>query len=513
MFFRRAPIHFLVFLLTIGIGPFTQQLNAQMRDIQTELQWGSLEKGPGGSYITKVIAAGEWGAHLLRYRPARGFQKEQYWLEEFDDRFGLRARNELNLSNEGAAFEDIISLRGQLYLITSRTIAEATQVFARPISPRGQVTGSEKLLADMEKEHKFRRQQFDLVYSRDSSHLLLYNQLPPEKDGPERFTLRVFSDDFSLLWSRDVTLPYRDQGLSIRSYQLDTEGNVYLLCRQVTGSKEDRVPPQYIVYAYRRNGKEEVAYQLNIEGISFLNLRLELAANGDLVCAGFYGLGGQVGSKGIGHIRINPLTKEASQVDLLPFPDNFMTQAGQALQRGAEPVLIRYQLRDLTLRSDGGIVLVAEQFFRQNRTEMSPITGPQFTSFDNYNDILIANIAPDGTYTWLKRIPKRQETPNDNGAISSFAQVTVQDRFVFLYNDNPDNFSPEDNRRYEMDGRDAVLALSEIRRDGELNTIPLYLSKDAGVVAYPRRCRQIGARLVLIYGEDGREYRLGLLRL
>ena len=513
MFSRWLPISILLILLLVGMGSLTQELNAQMRDIQTELQWGSLEKGPGGSFITKVIAAGEWGAYLLRYRPARGFSKEQYWLEEFDERFGLRARHELNLSAEGAAFEDIINLRGQLYLITSRTIAEATQVFARPPSIRGQVTGTEKLLADMEKEEKFRREQFDIKYSRDSSHLLLYNQLPPEKDGPERFTLRVFSDDFSLLWSRDVTLPYRDQGFSIRSYQMDTEGNVYLLCRQVTGSREDRIPPQYIVYAYRRNGQEEVAYQLNIEGVSFLNLRLELAGNGDLVCAGFYGLGGQIGSKGIGHIRINPLTKEATKVDLLPFPDNFLAQVGQPLQRGAEPVLIRYQLRDLTLRSDGGIVLVAEQFFRQNRTEMSPITGPQFTSFDNYNDIIVANIAPDASYTWLKRIPKRQETPNDAGAISSFTQVTVQDRFVFLYNDNPNNFTPDDKHLYEMDGRDAVLALSEIRRDGELNTIPLYVSKDAGVIAAPRRCRQIGARLVLIYGEDGREYRLGLLKL
>jgi hypothetical protein len=513
MFSRWHPIRLTVFLLLIGIGPLSQKLNAQMRDIQTELQWGSLEKGPSGSYITKVVAAGEWGAFLLRYRPARGFNKELYWLEEFDTRFGLRARHEVNLSPKGADLEDIISLRGQLYLITSRTVAEATQVFARPLSPRAQVTGTEKLLADMDKDEKFRRNQFDIEYSRDSSHLLLYNQLPPEKEGPERFTLRVFSDDFSLLWSRDVILPYRDQGFSIRSYQVDTDGNVYLLCRQVTGTKEDRIPPKYMVYAYRRNGQEEIAYQLDIEGISFLNLRLELAGNGDLVCAGLYGIGGQVGSKGIGHIRINPLTKEASKVDLLPFPETFLEQAGQSLQRGTAPVLIRYQLRDLTLRSDGGIVLVAEQFFRQNRTEMSPMTGPQFTSFDNYNDILIANIAPDGTYTWLKRIPKRQETPNDRGAISSFTQVTVQDRFIFLYNDNPENFNPDSKRISEMDGRDAVLALSEIRRDGELNTIPLYVSKDADVITYPRRCHQIGARLVLIYGEDGRDYRLGLLKL
>lgn len=513
MLFFRQNLFILFLTLFLALGWMPVILQGQMQDIETELQWGSIEKAPGGSYVTKVLAAGEWGAYLLRYRPARGFNKKQYWLEEFDARFSLRARHELNLSQEDADLEDIVYLRGQLYLITSRIVGDAARVFARPLSPRAQVTGSEKLLADMAQSDKFRQRQFDLKYSSDSTHLLLYNQLPPEKDGPEKFTLRVFQDDFNLLWSRDVTLPFRDQGFSIRSYQVDREGNVYILCRKVALRKEDRTPPVYMVYAYRRDGREEVAYQLDIDGISFNNLRFELAANGDLVCAGYYGLGGQVGSKGIGHVRINPLTKEAYKVDLLPFPADFLAQAGRPLQRGQEPVLIRYQLRDLTLRSDGGIVIIAEQYFRQNRTEMSPVTGTQFTSFDNYNDIIVANIAPDGTYTWLKRIPKRQETPNDGGAISSFIQATVQDRFIFLYNDHPDNFSPENKRLYEMDGRSTVLSLTEIRRDGGLNTIPLYVDKDAGVTALPRRCKQVGARLILIYGEDGRAYRLGLLKV
>jgi hypothetical protein len=508
------PYHLRSFSLLSAMLLLPLLLSAQMEDIDTELWWGSKEKAPSGSYLTKIIAAGDWGAYLLRYRPSRGFSREQTWLEEFDSRYALRARRELNAAREGDELEDVVALRGQMYVITTRTVGDAAQAWVRPLNPSGQVTGTEKLLAELEADEKFRRRQFDLEYSRDSSYLLVYNQLPPEKDGPERFSLRVFKDDFSLLWSRDVTLPYRDKSFSIRSYQVDAEGNVYLLCQQRAMDQEDRTPPLYIVYAYRRDGREEVAYQLEIDGIDFSNLRFEVAGNGDLVCAGFYSTPDITGSLGIGHVRIDPITKEAKQVDLLPFPTDFLEEVGQTVRKGAAPTLLRYRLRDLTLRSDGGIVLVAEQFFRQERVmNMSPLAGPQMNIYDHYNDIIVANIAPDGTYTWLRRIPKRQQTPDDGGAISSFAQATVQDRFLFFYNDHPDNFRPGNERLSPMEGRDAVLTVTEIRRDGKLNTVPLYVNGDAQVTAQPRRCRQIGARLVLVYGENGREYRLGLLKM
>ena len=129
----------------------------------------------------------------------------------------------------------------------------------------------------------------------------------------------------------------------------------------------------------------------------------------------------------------------------------------------------------------------------------------------HYNDIMVANIAPDGTYTWLRRIPKQQMTANDNGRHSSFAQATVQDRFLFLYNDHPDNFRTDRRRRGSFEEQNEVLAITEIRRSGEMATQPLFFNKDAGIITRPRRCIQISARQMLIYGEEERSYRLGLL--
>lgn len=483
--------------------------SAQMDDISAQLSWGSSQKAPNGSKLGKIISAGSWGAYLFRYQPRRGFSNEQYWIESYDARMSLNARHKLLLSDQSKPdVEDIISLNQQLYLLLSRPTAEgdASRVYVRPISPRGQVTGEEKLLADLPLDEKFRRRQFDLEYSRDSSTLLLYNQLPPERDGPEQFTLRVFDDDFNLLWSRDVVLPYRDEGFRVLSYQVDQDGNVYLLGRQKSREGPKSLVPVFTLFAFNSNGREEIEYELTIDEATIQTLDFKLEGNGDIVCAGFYSISNLRESTGICHIRIDPLSRSAYKVDLSPFTEDFL------LANKREEGLVDYKVKDLTLRSDGGIVLVAEQIFRQTQR----IPAPQrsiVTNVYGYNNILVANLAPDGTYSWLRSIPKLQETVDDKGVYSSFAQATVQDRFFFLYNDHPSNFRPNKRRQYNFEQKESVITLTEIDRAGEQRTVPLFVNRDAGVVARPRRCRQVGARVVLVYGEEGRNYRLGLLRL
>lgn len=498
-----------VLLKVIFCCCFVVSSHAQMNDIPAQLNWGSRQKAPNGSRLAKIITAGNWGASILRYQPGGGFSGEAYWIEHFDNRMALKGRYELELPQRPRAdLEDIISLNGQLYILLSRptTEGDASRVYARPISSRAQVTGSEILLADLPVDEKFRRRQFDLEYSSDSSTLLLYNQLPPKRGGQEEFTLRVFDDQFQLLWSRDVILPYRDRGFNVVSYQVDPEGNVFLLGRQQAENNGKKLPPVFTLFSYTGDGREEIEYKITLDDIDIHSLGFKIAGNGDVVCGGLYAPKGKKESQGICHIRINPLTREAYKVDLAPFSIDFLAETKQVT--GLEA----FRLKDLTLRSDGGIVLVAEQYYRQRAAVATP-NGYDRGDAVVYNDILVANLAPDGTYSWLRNIPKRQETFDDHGSFSSFVQATVKDRFYFLFNDNRNNFQPGKSRVYNFDIQESVITLSEINRAGEQTTVPLFVNEDAGIVALPRRCRQVGARTILVYGEKGREYRLGLLRL
>lgn len=498
-------------VITLYVGSAYAQ---PIQDVEASLRWGDRQKAPSSSELAKVIQAGSWGAYLMRYKAGRGFSKEKYWIEHYNAQMNMVARFEFQLPGDGSGdLEDIISLKGQMYLLYSRPnpADQAVQVLLRPFSPRGQVTGQEQLLADLPEGEKYRRRQFDLEFSRDSSFILLYNQVPPEDDGQERFTLRVLDEDMNLYWSRDVKLTHADRGFSIRSYQVDQEGNVFLLGRKASTRSDSEERPVFYVYAYTRGGRQETVYELDIPEVQLNKLLLRIAGNGDLVCAGLYGVPAQEANIGVCHIRINPLTKEAYKVDFLPFTTEFLTET-QGADRGQRVASTRFfQLRDLTLRSDGGCVLVAEEYYRTQSNGPQRGPGLPMNTLFYYNDIMVANVAPDGTYTWLRRIPKEQVTANDNGRHSSFAQATVQDRFFFLYNDHPDSYRPRGDRQRTFEDQNSVISISEITRAGELSTVPLFFNVDAGIRARPRRCVQISARQMLIYGEQERIYRLGLL--
>lgn len=484
------------------LGLYPAEGFSQMADIAAELSWGSEQKAPAGSRMAKIIHSGTWGACIFRYRPGKGFNKDDYWLEYYDQRFAFQGRYELDIPTKPRAdVEDIVFHKGQLYLLMSRPAAtpeeEISELIVRPLSPQGQVIREEQLIAEIPLEEKYRRRQFDLTYSRDSSYILLYNQLPFEREGPERFSLRVLDENFKMLWNLDEQLNYRDLGFNVEEYQIDKRGNVYLLgsYREEEGNR--RAPPIYHLFTYHNDGKEVMEYILEIDGIGLRQMTFRLDRNGEIVCAGFFTMPGEKTVAGLCHVRINPQTRQVIDTQIAPFED----RTG----------MVNFRTKDLILRTDGGWVLTAEQYVRYRPNYNSPMA-PAPEIFRN-DDIMVANVNPDGTFAWLRQIPKYQEDLEMGGFYSSFVQGTTPDGFYFLYNEHPKNFSPDRKKVYSFNNQESIIALTNVNRAGEVVTNPLFLTEDIGLIALPRRCRQIGSRLMLVYAENGRKYRLGLLRV
>jgi hypothetical protein len=176
--------------------------------------------------------------------------------------------------------------------------------------------------------------------------------------------------------------------------------------------------------------------------------------------------------------------------------------------------LLNYALDDLILRSDGGALLIAEQYFVRQYA-VRDFWDPRFGStirydyYYNYNDIIIVNIKPTGEIEWATRIPKIQETINDGGYYSSYSKAIVRDKIYFIYNDNNRNFSKDSERIYNFNGRNSVIAVTEVSIDGSTRKFPLFSNRDAGVITRPKICKQVGLRKMVIFGERGRTYRFG----
>ncbi len=521
----------LVFLGLTLVG--VTVLQAQRDGIPAKITWGEELREPAKTFISKTVSAGPWGFNILRLRQGNVLNGDQVFLERYDDRLRLKKSQKIDLRyrNKKREFEDVVKIGGQLYLFTSfnNQVKKKNYLFYQKVSHRLMPSKDIVKIGEIDTRNKYREGDFDLVLSRDSSKVLIYNQLPYQKNEPERFSLRVFDDQLNEIWTRDITLPYNDDVFEIEEYRIDKEGNVYLLgvIYQERNRLQRRGQPTYgyTVLAYLNGGTETQEYRIELGEKFITDLTFRVGNDGDLVCSGFYSDRGTVSIKGTYFLRMNAKTKEIYNVNYKAFDLDFLTlNMTQGQRRRAErneksgnenraPELYRFSLDDLIMRTDGGAVLVAEQYYVYEQSFYSYWNNAtRVNYYYHYNDILVINIKPTGEIEWASRIPKRQETVNDGGYYSSYAMATVRDRFYFIFNDNPRNFdgrAQSGNRRVQLNynGRFSVVSLAEVKIDGSVRIMPLFTNRDADVITRPKICQQSGSKHMLVYGERGRNFR------
>ncbi|MBV6653970.1 MAG: hypothetical protein KI786_09465 [Mameliella sp.] len=507
---------------------------AQQDRIPGEISWGPDITEPSRSSITKVVEVSSNDYYVLRERQPSAIARGEVFIEQYDNQQRLKRSVELPLKykQKWRSFEDLVKIGNNFYFFTSfnNEAQKKNYLFYQKLNSKLQPERNLSKIAEIPAANRARTGAFNLLLSQDSSKVLLYSQLDNKRKEPERFAIRVFDNQMQELWSKNIRLPYSEQQFSVEDYRVDKDGNVYLLCIQYLDDSSQAVRRglanyQYVILSYTDNGERKQEYRLAVKDKFITDMTFRIGNEGDLICAGFFSERGTNSIKGTCFFRVNPETEEVFNVSLQEFDFEFRTafmrgsqqrRAERAEQSGntnQEAELSRFALNDLILRSDGGAVIVAEQFFVFQRTYRLWDGTLQFDEFYNYNDIIVVNIRPDGSMEWSVRIPKRQETVNDGGYYSSYSMAVVRDRLYFIFNDNSRNYtSQNDNNLYNFNGRNSIITLAEIRKGGELEMYPLFNNRDAGIITRPKICKQTGSRKMIVYGERGRSYRLGLLQ-
>jgi len=537
--------------LVVLFAPFLKAQNG----IPAKLDWGPDNAEPGSTVATKVIGIDPDGFYILRQKVLRNANaKPKVWVEHFNREMKLVRSEEMDLKykNKQRDFENVLYLGGKLYLLTSfnNTAKKRNYLFKQEINPKTlAVNKNLEMICETEARNKEVEGTFAYSISKDSSNLLIYNELPYENKDPERYGFRVFDQDFKLVWEKNVVLAYNSDKFTVEDYRIDNDGNVYLLgvLYEDDAKWRRRGSPtyKYVLLSYMNNGDAFEEYRIDLPDKFITDLTFRIGNDGNLVFAGFYSEKGTYSVKGTYFFHLDPhdraVTDRMSTEFNFEFRTAFMTERNKQKAAEAEsrndarkaPELLDFSLDELILRSDGGAVLVAEQYFVEQDYNngyspygMYPFYSPFYDPFYynrysqrqtdyyyNYNDIIVVNIGPDGGIEWASRIPKRQETANDGGYYSSYAMATTRDGFFFLFNDDARNFGRDDGKLYTYTGgSNSVVALAQVNIKGEVSVEPLTTSRDAGVVTRPKMCKQIGKREMAVIGERGRGYRFGSLK-
>jgi len=188
-------------------------------------------------------------------------------------------------------------------------------------------------------------------------------------------------------------------------------------------------------------------------------------------------------------------------------------------KKNSEPELYEYDLDNIIIRSDGGALLLAEQYYVQAVTSYTrSASGAMMSRTDyyyHYNDVIAININPNLSIEWATRIPKRQTTVNDGGYYSSYAYAVKNDKIYLLFNDDPDNIAINDPKSVAdyTSPKKSAATLVTIGSDGKWKKSLLFSNKQEGVILRPKVCEQSSADQMFLYAEKGKNYVIGRVDL
>lgn len=376
---------------------------------------------------------------------------------------------------------------------------------------------------------------FEMSTSPNEERILVTIHLPYDKDGAEKFQLRVYDKDMKLDWSRDVTMPYTDKEFGVEDLHVDNDGDVVAIGVKYQEKREAK--------ANKRAGKVTYTYHLIGYGASgdhtdhaieagdrFLqDLTLSLGdGTGPILCGGFYGNKGTNKVRGAFFMSLDPTTKAIQHESYKEFTDDFITQymtakeeekaKKKAAKKDEGLQLFEYDLDEIIHREDGGAVLVGEQYYMYTTTVCTPTSnGGQTcrTIFHYvYNDIIVVNIDPQGNIEWASSIPKRQHTANDGGYFSSYALEVKDNNLYFIFNDNGENLfkaAGEKFKQMDLSGKGSIVTMATVDQDGRVIREALFDPEKRDLILRPKSCRQLEDDRMFLYATRKRDYRFGMV--
>ena len=496
----------------------------------------SEEKLRMGQYFDKVIHDNPSFIYTVKRRRINGILEEKKIEVEIytPDLKRVRSRD-LSLEYKGnkRVFEDLLYLNDKLYMFTSffNTSKKTNFLFVETYDAYTlKKTGSIKILAEFESSNKFEEGFISYEQSFDKSMLMIYSQLTTKRDDNERVHALVFDDEMNLLWEKILELPYKDKSLNVFEYRLSNTGDVYLLCRGLNKEAGFR-SGSYIIASFKYGGEDYHEYKLSLDQKLISDLSFIINASGEMIVSGLYSISNIDRMKGVVYYRVDPVEKKLIAYNTSPIDPSILLESLRIRSdkrkdklMSDEERLKKYELehftvRELIPRSDGGVLMITERYFRREYRNLdngfyaagSVRTGNSISYSYHYEDIVVYNISSTGVVDWTSRIPKYQSSFNDNGYFLGFTHAVSSDGIYFLFNDNGMS-APQNSDRISFRNSIYSPILYKVGQRGEVT------KQSAGrlgnrLLLVPFKSTQTAANRFFIYKSKGSIQQFSVLKL
>jgi len=498
-------------------------IKAQSPPFGTQIIYGE-EVDSKKSVVNDFIGEDDENYYFFMYK------KGKPYLDKYNKKLELTKSTEIILKRDefNLIIEKTVFAEGNIVVFYSHFDKKTdTKTLYYELFTANTMLSNEKVnnIAEINDLKRSARANFSIKLSPEESKILVYMDLPYEKDAPERYSFMVFDNQMMKLWEKDVTLPYPDKNFTISGYKVDEEGNAYIYGKYYDGEKGSKgkgyLKYEYHLLAYNEKENRENDYVVKLESNIITDFTFRPQGK-EIVCAGFYSEVGLNKVKGVFYLRLDEESGSVISSNKKEFSIDFITEGMSERQekktkkkadKGKDVELYEYDINELILREDGGCVLLAEQYYvvrvEHTYTNANGSISTSYTYHYYYNDILAININPDGEIDWNKKFIKTQHSTNDGGRFSSYVSF-VQDEYIYvIYNENSKNREISDPRQYKEyipSQKYTDIAISRINSEGYIDRKILVKAEEAERMIRPKLSLQINDNELILFSMKKKTY-------
>lgn len=485
---------YLNFILMLMLG--TSICHAQT------MEWSTLEKPDSHFPFVKIAGQDADGYFVLKstlpifsYKVKSWLRKREYMAAYYSNDMKLVWQKPLVLERKEASLERVIFYKQHLAIIYTEANSEkkTTGFYQVLINNKGNYSAAPQLLFSVASDEKLQDGEMYIVNSRDQSKWAMV--LPKVAGNGNLHThIYVSADSASRGAVREIVLPISAKLFQTKELMLLNDGTVYITGRKTDPDNKD--VQDVVFFTLAPNATEFTTNTIDLSSAIAFDVAYSYDyLNDRFAIAGFFGNKIDGGIAGVFYQYYDKEGKllASSKTNLKASNINRAYNADK--KRPNE--IFNYALDKIILRSDGGCIVVAEEFFTTYSSQFDVFTQTYVNRTNyHYNNILLLSINPDGSIDWDKVINKSQMSVDDGGYFLSYSYMALKNTLLFIFND--------------FNGRKSRVVYQAVDAQARSTNNTLYSESD-DVILVPKAGIQIDEHVIIIPGEKNSKQ--GFLKL